>query len=77
MPTLIYVQLGAPGGASGCNGTLEQSISSGPEDVVHMSWGEAALANGGDDRAWVAVEIVPKGECDGLAQWTLTIEGDT
>jgi hypothetical protein len=73
----LFVHLGAPSGATGCNGMLQQSTSAGAEDVVHMSWGEGAVANGGDDRAWVAVEIVPKDECDGLAQWTLTIEGDT
>jgi hypothetical protein len=73
----LYVYRGASGGATGCGGTLEQSTSAGAQDVVHMSWGEGALANGGDDRAWVAIEVVPKDDCDGLAEWTLTVEGDT
>jgi hypothetical protein len=74
----IYVYRGPPGADSGCGGSLDQSTSAGAEDVVHMSWGEGGVANGGDDRAWVAAEIVPKaGMCDPLAQWSLTIEGDT
>jgi hypothetical protein len=74
----LYVYRGPPGADSGCGGDIEQSTSAGGEDVVHMSWGEGGVANGGDDRAWVAAEIVAKaGMCDPLAQWSLTIEGDT
>jgi hypothetical protein len=74
----LYVYRGPPGADSGCGGSLDQSTSAGAEDVVHMSWGEGGVANGGDDRAWLAAEIVPKaGMCDPLAQWSLTIEGDT
>lgn len=73
----LYVYRGDPGASNGCGGSLDQSTSSGPEDVVHMSWGEGGIANGGDERAWVAAEIVPKaGMCDALAQWSLEIVGD-
>ena len=73
----LYVYRGPSNGTTGCNGTADDSTSSGPQDVVHMSWGEGGVANGGDDRAWIAVEIVPKTDCDGIAMWTLTVEGDT
>lgn len=73
----LYVYRGPSNGTTGCNGMADDSTSSGPQDVVHMSWGEGGVANGGDDRAWIAVEIVPKVDCDGVAMWTLTIEGDT
>jgi len=74
----LYVYRGPSGAGSGCGGQLEQSTSAGADDVVHMSWGEGGVANGGDERAWIAVEIVAKnGMCDPLAQWWLTIDGDT
>lgn len=73
----LFVYRGPSNGTTGCNGMADDSTSSGAQDVVHMSWGEGGVANGGDDRAWIAVEIVPKVDCDGVAMWTLTIEGDT
>ncbi|MBK8238745.1 MAG: hypothetical protein IPK74_24730 [Deltaproteobacteria bacterium] len=74
----LFVYRGAAGGSTGCGGVAQQSTSAGPSDVVHMSWGEAGVANGIDDRAWVAIEIRPKADaCDGLATWVLTVEGDT
>jgi hypothetical protein len=74
----LYVYRGPEGGNTGCNGELSQSTSAGPSDVVHMSWGEGAIADGGDERAWVAVEVVAKnGMCDENALWTLVVEGDT
>jgi len=74
----LYVYRGAEGGPTGCGGVLEQSTSAGASDVVHMSWGEGGLANGGDERAWVAAEIRPKnGVCDPALSWTLVVEGDT
>ena len=74
----LYVYRGPEGAGSGCGGELEQSTSAGANDVVHMSWGEGGVANGGDDRAWVAAEIVAKdGMCDPLSSWSLTIDGDT
>lgn len=73
----LYVYRGAAGGPTGCNGVMDSSTSAAATDVVHMSWGEAGVANGVDDRAWVAVEIVPKGDmCDDGSQWTLEIVGD-
>ncbi len=73
----LYVYRGDPGADTGCGGSLDQSTSAGAEDVVHMSWGEGGIANGGDERAWIAAEIVPKaGMCDPLAQWSLEIVGD-
>ncbi len=74
----LFVYRGAVGGPSGCNGVMDSSRSAGANDVVHATWGEAAVANGVDDRAWVAVEIVPKGEvCGDGSEWTLTIDGDS
>lgn len=74
----LFVYRGPDGGATGCGGMLEQSTSAGASDVVHMSWGEGAVANGADERAWVAAEIRPKnGTCDPAASWTLVVEGDT
>lgn len=73
----LYVYRGAAGGPTGCSGVLDSSTSSSPTDVVHMSWGEAGVANGVDDRAWVAVEIVPKDACPDGSQWTLEVAGDT
>jgi hypothetical protein len=73
----LYVYRGAAGGPTGCSGVLDSSTSSGPTDVVHMSWGEGGVANGIDDRAWVAVEIVPKNACPDGSQWSLDVEGDS
>lgn len=74
----LYVYRGAEGASNGCNGTLQQSTAASGIDVVSMSWGEGAVANGADDRRWIAVEIVAKNDmCDPEATWTLTIEGDT
>lgn len=74
----LYVYRGPESGNTGCNGELSMSTSAGPSDVVHMSWGEGAVADGGDERAWVAVQVVAKdGMCDQNALWTLTVEGDT
>jgi hypothetical protein len=73
----LFAYRGPTGGNTGCNGVMAMSTSAGPQDVVHMSWGEGAVANGGDDRAWVAIEIRPKDDCDGISMWTLTIDGDT
>lgn len=74
----LYVYRGASGGSTGCGGVAQQSTSAGPTDVVHMSWGEGGVANGIDDRAWVAIEIRPKADvCDDMASWVLTIEGGT
>lgn len=74
----LFVSRGPLGGATGCGGTMQMSTSAGPDDVVHMSWGEGALANGADDRAWIAIEIRPKdGVCDPTASWSLLVEGDT
>lgn len=73
----LYVYRGADGASNGCNGTLQQSTAASGMDVVSMSWGEGAVANGGDDRRWIAVEIVAKNDmCDPGATWTLTIDGD-
>ena len=73
----LYVYRGAPGGPTGCSGVLDSSTSASPTDVVHMSWGEAGVANGIDDRAWVAVEVVPKDTCPDGSQWTLDVDGDS
>lgn len=74
----LYVWRGAEGATNGCNGTAQQSTAANGVDVVSMSWGEGGVANGADDRRWIAVEIVPKNDmCDPGSQWVLTIEGDT
>lgn len=74
----LYVYRGPESGNTGCNGQLSMSTSVGPSDVVHMSWGEGAIADGGDERAWVAAQVVSKNDvCDQNALWTLTVEGDT
>lgn len=74
----LYVYRGAAGGATGCGGFLESSISVGAIDSVSMDWGEGLVANGVDDTAWVAVEIVPKNdECQDGQDWDLVVEGDT
>ena len=74
----LYVYRGAEGGTTGCDGFLESSISVGAVDSVSMDWGEGLVANGVDDSAWVAVEIVPKNdECQDGQDWDLVVEGDT
>lgn len=74
----LYAYRGAANGPTGCNGAMESSTSSSATDLVHMSWGEGGLANGGDDRSWIAVEIVPKAPmCDDGSQWSLEIDGDS
>jgi len=74
----LYVYRGAEGGATGCDGFLESSISVGAVDSVSMDWGEDLVANGSDDTAWIAVEIVPKNdECQDGENWDLVVEGDT
>lgn len=74
----LFVYRGAVGGPTGCNGVMDSSTSATPTDVVHMSWGEAAVANGIDDRAWVAIEIVPKDPmCADGSSWSLDVDGDT
>ena len=65
-------------GQTGCGGVMDSSTAAVGNDVVHMSWGEGGVANGGDDRAWVAVEIIPKGDmCPDGGQWSLSVDGDT
>ena len=74
----LYVFRGAKGGTSGCGGVADESTSTGPMDLVGMIWGEGGVANGGDDSAWVAIQIrVKGGVCDPTAEWTLTVQGDT
>ncbi len=37
----------------------------------------SGVANGGDESAWVAVQIESKsGTCDPTVEWTLAVEGD-
>jgi len=73
----LYVYRGVEGGNTGCNGILESSVSGGAVDSVSMSWGEGIAANGVDDDAWVAVEIVPKNDqCQAGSDWTLVASGD-
>ena len=73
----LYVYRGVEGGNTGCNGILESSVSGGAVDSVSMSWGEGLAANGVDDDAWVAVEIVPKNDqCQAGSDWTLVASGD-
>jgi hypothetical protein len=74
----LYVYRGAVNGQTGCGGVMDSSTAAVGVDVVHMSWGEGGVANGGDDRAWVAVEIIPKGQmCPDGGQWSLSVDGDT
>jgi hypothetical protein len=74
----LYVYRGDSNASNGCGGTLVQSTASSGMDVVTMNWGEGAVANGSDDGAWIAVEVVSKdGTCDENASWTLYIDGDT
>lgn len=74
----LYVYRGTAGGSTGCNGTLQSSISVGAVDTVTMSWGEGAVANGVDDDSWIALEVVPKNdECQDDQPWSLLVEGDT
>lgn len=72
----LYVYRGAPNGPTGCGGVMDSSTSNGASDLVHMSWGEGGVANGGDDRSWVAVEIVVKNDaCSDGSAWSLSVEG--
>ena len=74
----LYAFRGPEGGTTGCGGSPDDSTSVGATDVVSMTWGEGGIANGADDSAWVALEIVPKNdECDPTQEWTLVVEGDT
>lgn len=74
----LYVYRGAPNGPTGCGGVMDSSTSNGAQDVVHMSWGEGGIANGVDDRSWVAVEIVVKGDaCSDGSAWSLEVDGDS
>ena len=47
-------------GQTGCGGVMDSSTAAAGNDVVHMSWGEGGVANGVDDRSWVAVEIIER-----------------
>jgi hypothetical protein len=74
----LYVYRSGAGGASGCNGTMQSSMSVGAQDAVSMTWGEGVVPNGLDDGAWVAVEIRAKDDiCAPPQEWMLTIEGNT
>ena len=74
----LYVYRGPAEGRSGCDGVMESSTAAVGDDVVHMSWGEGAMANAIADDAWIAVEIIPKGDmCPDGDDWSLTVEGDT
>lgn len=73
----LIVYRGIEGGATGCGGFMQQSTTTGV-DQISMTWGEGAFANGADDGAWVAVEIVAKDDmCAPPQEWTLTVEGNT
>lgn len=73
----LYAFRGPDGGTTGCGGVADESTGVGTLDVVAMSWGEGAVANGGDESAWVAIQIeVKNGVCDPTAEWTLAVEGD-
>ena len=73
----LYAYRGSEGGMSGCGGVSDESTGVGMLDVVDMNWGEGAVANGGDESAWVALQIeVKNGMCDPTAEWTLEVEGD-
>jgi hypothetical protein len=74
----LYVFRGADGGTTGCGGVTDESTATGTLDLVSMSWGEGGVANGGDESAWIAVQIdVKGGVCDPTAEWMLDVEGDT
>ncbi len=74
----LYVFRGIEGGGSGCGGFMQQSNNTGASDVVSMSWGEGGVANGSDDSAWIAVEIVAKDEvCAPPLEWSLSVQGNT
>ena len=73
----LYVYRGAANGQTGCGGVMDSSTAAVGNDVVHMGWGEGGVANGVDDRSWVAVEIIPKGDmCPYGGQWSLNVVGD-
>lgn len=74
----LYVYRGVEGGGTGCGGFLQSSTGAGAVDEVSMTWGEGLFANGLDDSAWVAVEIVAKDHiCAPPAEWSLTVVGNT
>lgn len=73
----LYVYRSAAGGASGCNGMMQQSMSTGSEDAVSMTWGEGVVPNGLDDGVWVAVEIREKNDVCAAQEWVLEVEGNT
>lgn len=74
----LHVYRGVEGGGTGCGGFLQSSTNGGGIDEVTMTWGEGVLANGVDDSAWVAVEIVAKNDmCAPPEEWSLTVEGNT
>jgi hypothetical protein len=74
----LYVYRSAAGGSSGCNGMLQQSMSTGSQDAVSMTWGEGLVPNGLDDGVWVSVEIRAKDDaCMPPDEWTLEVEGNT
>lgn len=74
----LYVYRGVEGGGTGCGGFMQSSTNGGGIDEVTMNWGEGLLANGVDDSAWVAVEVVAKNDmCAPPAQWMLTVDGNT
>ena len=73
----LYVYRSGAGGASGCNGTMQSSMSVGSQDAVSMTWGEGLVPNGLDDGVWVAVEIRAKNDECSAQQWVLEVEGNT
>jgi hypothetical protein len=73
----LYAFRGSDGGTTGCGGVTDESTAVGELDLVSMSWGEGGVANGGDESAWVALQIeVKNGICDPTLEWTLEVEGD-
>lgn len=73
----LYVYRSGAGGASGCNGTMQSSMSAGSQDAVSMTWGEGVVPNGLDDGVWVAVEIREKNDVCSAQEWVLQVEGNT
>jgi hypothetical protein len=73
----LYVYRSGAGGASGCNGTMQSSMSAGGQDAVAMTWGEGLVPNGLDDGVWVAVEIRAKNDVCSAQEWLLEVEGNT
>lgn len=73
----LYVYRSGAGGASGCNGTMQSSMSAGSQDAVSMTWGEGLVPNGLDDGVWVALEIRAKNDECSAQEWALEVEGNT